>query len=265
MNDPQLPPTSELARLVQIVAHLRNPDGGCPWDLKQSEQTMAPHLLEETYEALEAIRSGDDSHAAEELGDVLMNVAMIAQIASERGAYDLEDVARGIADKLVRRHPHVFGEVQADDAETVLRNWEQIKRSEKGDTEPPKRVLDGLPADLPALLKAYRCGEKAARVGFDWPDAKGPRAKLDEELAEFDEALESGDKAAIEAEFGDVLFSLVNCARHHGLHPEMALHATIAKFRHRFEHVEDALGDRLGKASLEEMETLWDQAKSTER
>ena len=252
--------TPQLHRLLQIVQRLRAPNG-CPWDREQTEVSMAPHLLEEAFEAVDAIRNGDADASCEELGDVLMNVLMIAQIAAEAGRYDAEDVARDISDKLVRRHPHVFGETRADDTEAVLANWELIKRQEKPDT-PPRGVLDGLPADLPALLLAYRLGEKVARVGFDWPDADGPRRKLLEELAELDDALATGQIAAIEAELGDVLFSVCNLARHVQVNPEMALRATADRFRRRFAHVERELGPRLGEASLEEKEELWQQAKN---
>lgn len=248
----------EHARLMAIVARLRAPDG-CPWDREQTEVTMAPHLLEEAYEALEAIRTGDAASSCEELGDVLMNVLMVAQIASETGRFGAEDVARTIADKLVHRHPHVFGDVEAETSEQVLENWEQIKRTEKGGTG--QGVLDGVPKALPALLRAGRIGEKAARVGFDWPDARGPREKLTEELVELDQALAAGEKRDIERELGDVLFSLCNVARHAGVNAEMALRACIDRFSARFAHIEQSLGNRLEEASLAEKEALWQTAK----
>ena len=220
---------------------------------------MAPHLLEEAFEAVEAIQKADAEESCEELGDVLMNVLMIAQIASESGRFNSEDVARTISDKLVRRHPHVFGDVVAQDSDAVLQNWEQIKKSEKG--EKPRGALDGVPVSLPALQQALRIGEKAHRTGFDWPDAQGPRAKLDEELGEMDEALASGDRACAEDELGDVLFSLVNVARHAGINPEMALRRTSQRFRSRFQLVEQALGDRLMDSSLAEKEAAWEDAK----
>ena len=180
--------TPQLHRLLQIIERLRAPDG-CPWDREQSEESMAPHLLEEAFEAVEAIEKADTDESCEELGDVLMNVLMIAQIAAEAGRFTSEDVARSISDKLVRRHPHVFGDLTAADSDEVLKNWEQIKKQEKGDK--PRGALEGLPTNLPALLLAFRIGEKAHRAGFDWPDPTGPRAKLDEELGELDEALAS--------------------------------------------------------------------------
>jgi len=220
---------------------------------------MAPHLLEEAYEAIDAIQGGDAAACCEELGDVLMNVLMVAQIASEEGRFDAEDVARTIADKLVNRHPHVFGDLKAESAAEVLHNWERIKRTEK--RGPPRSVLDGVPAALPALLRATRIGEKAARVGFDWPDEEGPREKLREELEELDRALAAGDEASIQQELGDVLFSLCNVARHAGVNAEMALRQTIGRFCARFGHVERSLGDRLEDASLAEKEALWQTAK----
>ena len=253
----------QLARLLAVIERLRGP-GGCPWDREQTEATMAPHLLEETYEALEAIASGRAELEREELGDVLMNVLMISQIAKERGRYDLEQVAAAIADKLVRRHPHVFAAAEVGDAKAVLQNWERIKRSEQGEAS-QRGVLAGVPKDLPALLKAFRIGEKAARVGFDWPDAQGPRAKVQEELNELDGALRDGSAAEAALELGDLLFAIVNLARHHAINPEMALRATIEKFTRRFAYVETTLGDRLGTASLAEMDRAWNAAKNLER
>ncbi|MBK8978388.1 MAG: nucleoside triphosphate pyrophosphohydrolase [Planctomycetes bacterium] len=247
-----------LDRLLDVVARLRAPDG-CPWDREQSERTMAPHLLEETYEALDAIERGAPAGVREELGDVLMNVLMIAQIASETDRFDTGDVAATIADKLVRRHPHVFGDTVAHSPAEVLANWEQIKRREGGAA--PRSALDGVPPALPALLRACRVGEKAARVGFDWPDRDGPRRKVDEELAELDAALAEGDAEAAGRELGDVLFSLCNLARHHGLEPETALRATIERFSRRFRAVEAELGERLPGASLAELEDAWQRAK----
>lgn len=256
-------PTREYARLVEIIARLRAP-GGCPWDREQSELSMAPHLLEETYEAIEAIEARESVAVREELGDVLMNVLMITQIASETADFHHEDVAREIADKLVRRHPHVFGDVVAEDADTVLDNWEAIKQTEKSSSAKQKTILSGVPSALPALLKAYRIGEKASRRGFDWPDPAGPRAKISEELAELDEAIAGGDQERIIDEFGDLCFALVNLARHQRVNPEMALRRTIDRFMRRFAYVEEQLGDGLGEASLEEMERLWQLAKQAE-
>lgn len=257
-RDP-LPDLPALRELQRIIARLRAPDG-CPWDRKQTITSMAPHLLEETHEALDAIRAEAMDGTCEELGDVLMNVLLIAQIAAEEGHFDLEQVARQVGDKLVRRHPHVFGDGEAEDTDEVLTTWEAIKRQEKGGA--PRGALAGIPSGLPALHKAYRVGEKAARTGFDWPDARGPREKLDEEIGELDRALASGEGVA--EEFGDVLFSVVNLARHHKVQPEEALAACIERFSSRFRFVEERLGARLSEASLEEMETAWAEAKRRE-
>ncbi|MGA0869392.1 MAG: nucleoside triphosphate pyrophosphohydrolase [Planctomycetota bacterium] len=244
--------------LLQVIARLRAPDG-CPWDREQTTVSMGPHLLEEAHEAADAVRRGDDAETVEELGDVLMNVLMIAQIASEEARFGAADVAQAISDKLVRRHPHVFGDVVAEDASTVLANWEAIKRREKG--EKPRGTLDGVPVSLPGLLRAFRVGEKAARVGFDWPDAQGPRAKIDEELAELDEALASGDQDAAAAELGDLLFAVCNLARHHGIEPESAIRGTVDRFTARFQRVEAELGDRLGSTGIDALEEAWERAK----
>lgn len=258
-------PHPQLTHLIEIISRLRAP-GGCPWDREQTETTMAPHLLEETCEAVDAIERGDSQDSCEELGDVLMNVMMISQISSEHGGFDLEDVARTISDKLVRRHPHVFAvegeKVVAASSAQVLRNWEAIKQQEKAGRQGGKSgVLAGVPAELPALLKAHRVGEKAAQAGFDWPDRSGPRDKVDEELAELDRAQQGEDPEAIARELGDLLFSVVNLARHLGVNPEMALRGTIRRFVTRFEAIEAQLGPGLASASLEELEAAWQEAK----
>jgi MazG family protein len=252
-----------LRRLLEVIARLRAPDG-CPWDRQQTEASMAPYLLEEAYEALEALQSGNHRDAREELGDVLMNVLMIAQIASERGTFDAEAVAAAIADKLVRRHPHVFGGQRVDGADAAYRSWERMKQQEDPGTGRRKGILDGVPVALPALLRAFRIGEKAARAGFDWPDAAGPRAKIDEELGELDRALAAGDEGAAGSELGDLLFSVVNFARHRGINPEMALRATTARFQRRFAAIEQDLGPDLQGRSLAELEAAWQRAKDAE-
>jgi MazG family protein len=249
-----------MRRLLEVIARLRAPDG-CPWDRAQTEASMAPHLLEEAYEAVDAIQSGDADAVREELGDVLMNVLLIARIGEERGAGSADAVAAAIADKLVRRHPHVFGDQKADGVEQAYRNWERVKQQEQRGRAEPKGVLDGVPAALPALLAALRIGEKAARVGFDWPDPQGPRQKVDEELAELDRAAAAGDAAAVGRELGDALFSLCNLARHLGVNPEMALRGTVDEFRRRFAAVERELGPDLKGRTLEEMEAAWQRSK----
>ena len=271
-----------LAELLGVVFRLRDEDG-CPWDKSQTLGSMLENLLEEAAETAEAVAADDDAHAAEELGDVLMNVFLMARIAEQERRFDLSAVARGIATKLVRRHEHVFGEKRADDAGAALASWNSAKAKER---DAAGSVLDGVPAGLPALLVALRLGEKAARVGFDWPSAAGALDKLAEEADELraasdtasdtasDAASDAADAASatsaaaarerVEDELGDVLFAAVNVARKHGLDPELALRRTIAKFRRRFAHVERSLGARLPNASLDEMEALWRQAAATE-
>jgi len=248
------------SHLLATIARLRAPDG-CPWDKKQTTDSMAPCLLEEAFEAGDALRRGDDQEAAEELGDVLVNVAMISQIASEGGRFGADTIAQAAAEKLVRRHPHVFGDQQADDAENALQTWEQQKQREKAARGTDRSVLSGVPNALPALLRGYRVGQKAAKVGFDWPDRGGPRAKLDEEVAELDEAIAAGDRDAIADELGDVLFSVCNLARHLGVNPETALAGTCDKFQRRFGAVERTFDYELSGRSLDEMEAAWQQAK----
>jgi MazG family protein len=255
-------PLPGLHELLATIARLRAPDG-CPWDRQQTAASMAPHLLEEAFEAADALRRGDADASREELGDVLVNVAMISQIAREGGGFSCDDVAAAAAAKLVRRHPHVFGDQQANSAELAYRSWEKQKRAERGGDA--KSVLAGVPVALPALLRAFRIGEKAARAGFDWPDRNGPREKVGEELAELDAAIAAGDAAAIANELGDVLFSLCNLARHLGANPEVALAATTDKFQRRFGAVERAFGFELRGRSLAEMDAVWEQAKAAER
>ena len=211
---------------------------------------------------VEALRRGDDVHSQEELGDVLMNVFMIAQIGQERGAYDLDTIAEHIAKKLIRRHPHVFGDPQQQGAKPVAPNWERLKLEEQAaKAGPGTGALSGVPRSLPALLQAYRIGEKAARIGFDWPDRTGPRQKIDEELGELDAAIASGDSAAVASELGDVLFSLCNLARHLKAEPEMALRGTIDRFLARFSGVEEELGPDLTGRTLAELDAAWTRSK----
>ncbi|MCK5941193.1 MAG: nucleoside triphosphate pyrophosphohydrolase [Planctomycetes bacterium] len=251
------------SHLLATIARLRAPDG-CPWDRKQTTASMAPCLLEEAFEASDALRRGATDEAREELGDVLVNVAMIGQIASEDGRFGADDVARDAADKLIRRHPHVFGGERADDAENALQTWERQKQREKAERGLDRSALSGVPTALPALLRAFRVGQKAAKVGFDWPDRDGPRRKLDEELGELDDAIQSGDEAAIADELGDVLFSVCNLARHLGVNPETALAGTADKFQRRFAAVERAFDYQLEGRDLEALEAAWRRAKADE-
>lgn len=246
--------------LLATIARLRAPDG-CPWDREQTTASMAPHLVEEAFEAADALRREDLGEAQKELGDVLVNVTMISQIASEAGQFAADDVAQAAGDKLIRRHPHVFGDQQANSAEIAYQTWEKEKQREKAEAGEDRSVLSGVPVALPALLRAYRVGEKAAKVGFDWPDQAGPRDKLNEEVAELDEAIANGEPTAIAEELGDVLFSLCNLARHLGINPEVALASTTDKFQRRFQSVEKTFDYELAGRSLEEMEGAWDAAK----
>ena len=222
---------------------------------------MAPCLIEEAFESADALRRGDDEETREELGDVLVNVALISQIASEGDRFDLDDVADRAASKLIRRHTHVFGDVDVDGAEMAYANWEKMKQRERAPEDAPRSALAGVPVALPALLRAFRIGQKAAKVGFDWPDGDGPRAKVDEEIGELDRAIASGDAAEIRAELGDVLFSLCNLARHLDVDPETALADTADKFQRRFAAVEHEFGHDLGDRSLAELDAAWKRAK----
>ncbi|MFL5301325.1 MAG: nucleoside triphosphate pyrophosphohydrolase [Anaeromyxobacteraceae bacterium] len=250
-------------RLLGIMERLRGPDG-CPWDREQTLETLRPYVLEETYEVLEAIESGDPREHREELGDLLLQIVFQAQLAKEQGTFDFAGVATAISDKLVSRHPHVFGDAEVHDAEAVLKQWAELKQKEKAAKGGGKSVLEGVPRELPALARAERLTEKASRVGFDWPDAAGARAKVDEELRELDEAIAQGDARRIEDELGDALFSLANLARKLAVPPEEALRRTVGRFIERFQFVEAELGRKgvpHGRATLEEMDELWELAK----
>ena len=255
-----------IERLLGIMSRLRGP-GGCPWDREQTLQTLRPYVLEETYEVLEAIDAGDPRAHAEELGDLLLQIVFQAQIAREEGRFDFADVAEAISNKLVSRHPHVFGDAQVKDAEGVLKQWAALKREENRRKGGGHSVLEGVPREMPALARADRLSEKASRIGFDWPDATGARAKVGEEIAELDEAIAGGDPAAIEHEVGDALFALANLARKLGVPPEEALRGALARFVGRFAHVERELTRRgipHGEATLTQMDELWNEAKSLE-
>lgn len=255
-----------VVRLVEVMRRLRAP-GGCPWDREQTLRTLKPCLLEETYELLEAMDGGDLALHVEELGDVLLQVVFQCAIREEEGLFSFNDVAVALADKLVHRHPHVFGEVAVSSSGEVLRNWEAIKQTEKG-KKPGRSAIDGVPATLPALLKAQRTQAKAARVGFDWKDASGPTEKIAEELAELREAVASGDKQAVADEVGDLLFSVVNTCRFIDVDAEGALEAANKKFSRRFREVERRVreqGKSLKSCTLAEMDAVWDAVKAEER
>lgn len=250
--------------LLKTIARLRAPDG-CPWDRKQTTESMAPCLLEEAFEASDALRRRATEESKEELGDVLVNVAMISQIADEDGRFGPDQVARDAAEKLIRRHPHVFGDQQAKSAEIALETWERRKQQEKVERGVDRSALSGVPSALPALLRAYRMGQKAAKVGFDWPDSGGPRRKLSEEIAELDEAVADGEHDAVSEELGDVLFSVCNLARHLGINPETALADAADKFQRRFGVVERTYDYDLRDRTLAELEVAWQRAKSEPR
>jgi tetrapyrrole methylase family protein / MazG family protein len=246
-------------RLVGLMARLRG-DGGCPWDRAQSLLTLRPYLIEEAYEVLEAVDTEDIEHHREELGDLLLQVVFHAEIRRQEGRFDAADVAHGISDKLVRRHPHVFSTEHARDASQAYERWEEMKSKEKAG----RSVIAGVPKELPALLRAQRIAEKAANVGFDWDDLDGPMEKLDEELGELRQAIAAKDRDAIAHELGDAIFSLVNVARHLELTAEDALRSSIERFSARFHHVEARVkesGKPFADVSLEEMESYWQEAK----
>ena len=257
---------SSFEELVRIMKLLQAP-GGCPWDREQTHDSLKPYLIEEAYEAIEAIDSGSDDRLAEELGDVLLQVVFHAEIADREGRFTIEDVIQDIIDKLKRRHPHVFGEAVAEDSAQVIKNWEEIKRREKREKKEGGSVLDGLPRDLPALIKARRIQEKVSRVGFDWARTDEVMMKVEEELKELKEASRRNCRAEMEEELGDLLFAVANLARFVSLCPEDALRKTIDKFQRRFRYIERELpkrGKKLGEASLEEMDALWEEVKKTE-
>ncbi|MBT4483920.1 MAG: nucleoside triphosphate pyrophosphohydrolase [Candidatus Latescibacteria bacterium] len=258
---------SSFDELITIIKILQAP-GGCPWDREQTHKSLKPYFLEEVYEALEAIDSGSDDHLAEELGDVMLQVVFHAEIASREGRFDIEDVTKGIVDKLKRRHPHVFADATVENSKEVLRNWEAIKRREKREKKKGGSVLDGLPKGLPALIKARRIQEKVSRVGFDWERTEEVMLKVEEELRELKEARDNNDPAAVEEELGDLLFAVANLARFVSVCPEDALRKTIDKFQRRFMYIERELpkrGKKLGETSLEEMDELWEEIKTKER
>jgi nucleoside triphosphate diphosphatase len=252
-----------LARLIDIMARLRAP-GGCPWDREQTPESLRPYLVEEAYEVLDAIDRGDVDGQRDELGDVLLQVVFHAEIAAEQGRFRLADVARAIADKLVRRHPHVFADVAVRGADDVVRNWQRIKAAER--QAAGGREADGLlasvPAALPALARAQQVGEKLAHVGFDWPDLAGVLDKVDEERRELGDAVRDGDRAAAARELGDLLLTVTSLARHLDVQAEMALRDATGRLARRVAHVEAAAGRPLGALDDAERDRLWEAAKA---
>jgi MazG family protein len=246
-------------QLCKIVAKLRAP-GGCPWDREQTHESLLPALIEEAYEIAGALRSRDDANFREELGDLLLLIVMHAEIAREGGRFNIDNVLADVTEKLIRRHPHVFGKSEARDSGAVLKQWESIKRAEKAG----KHYLDGLPAALPALMRAQKAQSKVARVNFDWTDVRDVIAKVEEELTEMKHAIASQDRQAIEDEIGDLLFAVVNLARKSKLDAESTLQAATDKFVARFNRLEDELeaqGKRLGDADLAELDEIWNEIK----
>ncbi len=240
-------------------------DKGCPWDREQNLSTLKQYLVEESYEVLDAIDSGDRSRLVDELGDLLLQVVFQAQICSEEGSFAFDDVARGICEKLIRRHPHVFGDVKVDGSAEVLKNWEKIKRTEK-DGE-PRSAVAGIPRHLPALHKAQQVQKKAARVGFDWDAVHDVMAKVEEELAEVKAAMKSRRASKVKEELGDLLFAVVNLSRFLGHNAEEALDETIAKFIRRFQGIEKHLhkqGRKMTDCKLEELDAIWEEMKARE-
>ncbi|MGB3207812.1 MAG: nucleoside triphosphate pyrophosphohydrolase [Crinalium sp.] len=255
-----------LQQLIDVIAKLRSPDGGCPWDLAQTQETLIPYVIEEAYEVVDAIRSGNQDAIAEELGDLLLQVVLQSQVASDEGKFTLTEVAQGITEKLIRRHPHVFGDVEVQNAEEVHQNWEKIKAAEKGETpEAAKllsRKLSRYARTLPPLTAGMKISQKAAAAGFEWDNVEGVWAKFEEELAELKEALATEDKAHQEAELGDLLFTIINVARWHDLDPTAALQGTNQRFIERLQKMEVFADRPLTDYTIEELENFWQQAKA---
>jgi len=252
----------QLARLRAIMHRLRAP-GGCPWDAEQTHESIIPNLIEEAYETIDTIQRGDHDHLKEELGDLLLQVIFHSELAEEAGRFNLDDVACGISEKLVRRHPHVFALSDADTPEAVLQQWDKIKRGEKGDEAKP--YLHAVGKELPALLRGAKLQHKASTVGFDWPDQSGVLAKIREELDELETAIQQGDSAAADEELGDLLFSIVNLSRFRKIDPEVLMANANAKFEQRFAAMERELKQRgldLIAATTDQMEESWQAAKS---
>lgn len=255
-----------LQQLIDVVAKLRSPDGGCPWDLAQTPQTLIPYIIEEAYEVVDAIRSGDKNAIAEELGDLLLQVVLQTQIASEAGDFTLAEVARGISRKLIRRHPHVFDTVAVKDMAEIRQNWDKIKAAEKGETTAEaqliSRKLQSYARKSPPIIAGMRISEKAAEAGLEWENVNGVWAKFHEELAEFEQAIEAEDKIQQEAELGDLLFTLINIGRWYNLNPAEALSGTNQRVINRIRLMEAIANRPLSEYTLEELDRLWEKAKA---
>lgn len=253
-----------IERLLAIMARLRSREGGCPWDVEQNFRTIAPYTIEEAYEVADAIERGDLEALKEELGDLLFQVVFHAQMAKEKGAFDFDDVVSAVSEKMIRRHPHVFGEAKMRSAAEQTREWESRKAQERA-AKGAVSLLDDVPVALPGMTRAVKLQKRAARVGFDWTNVKDVLSKLEEETRELADAAASKDADAIEDEFGDLLFVVANVARHLQVDPEAAIRRANEKFSRRFRYIEEKLGDGVNDASLEEMEALWVEAKKRER
>lgn len=257
-----------LSKIGVLLEVLRKVRGGCPWDIKQTMDSLKPLTIEECYELVDAVTDNDTEHIKEELGDLLMHIFFYAQIASEEKKFDIGDVAQTITEKLIRRHPHIFGDVNVNDEHDVARNWEQIKIEEKRQKGAKEGVLSGVPSSLPPMIKAQRIQHKAAGVGFDWDNKEDIWDKLIEEIGESKEAVQSGDKEHIEEEFGDMMFALINLSRAYGIDPSNALERCNRKFIRRFNYIENGLkrrGTTFADSNLDEMETLWQEAKTSDK
>ncbi|MBD2613140.1 nucleoside triphosphate pyrophosphohydrolase [Nostoc punctiforme FACHB-252] len=254
-----------IQELIEVVAKLRSPDGGCPWDLAQTPESLIPYVIEEAYEVVDAIKNGDKEAIAEELGDLLLQVVLQAQIASESGQFSLKEISQGISQKLIRRHPHVFGDVSVQSVDEVRQNWEQIKAAEKGESSPETQKLSTKLSrygrTLPPLTAAMKISQKAAAVGFEWENIDGVWDKFHEELAEFQQAVAQETPARQQAELGDILFALIQLARWYHLDPSAALQGTNQRFVQRLEKMEAVVDRPLSDYSLDELEKLWQQAK----
>jgi MazG family protein len=263
-RQPQNQSGERFPEVVEVMRRLLAPDG-CPWDREQTFASLKPFLIEEAYEVLEALDHDDVPGHRDELGDLLFQIVFHAALRAQRGEFGIDDVCGAIAEKMRRRHPHVFGDVKVSGSEEVLQNWGRLKEAEHREAGRVRRVLDGIPRALPALLRAQRLGEKAATVGFDWPDIQGIRAKVEEELRELDEAIAAGAQQAVEHELGDLLFTLTRLSARLQVAPEDALRAANARFEARFRILEDRAasdGKRLADMSLDELEAYWQQAKA---
>lgn len=257
--------TRPIDALLDVMRRLRDPENGCPWDIEQTFESIAPYTIEEAYEVAEAITRGDRAELRDELGDLLLQVVYHARMAEEEGAFDFDAVAQGIADKMIRRHPHVFGDETVESADAQTARWEETKAAERGAST---SALDGVALALPALVRAQKLQKRAARVGFDWPDASGVTSKIAEEARELAEEAKNGDQTRIEEEYGDLLFCVAVLGQHLGVDAEQALLGANRKFERRFRGVESrlaAMGKSAGDSTLEEMDRLWDAVKLAEK